>query len=286
MEKLLLIGSSGLLGSSLLEDLSPLYKVFTVTRTSKESDFQCDMSDKCASQNLLSDILPDIIINLAALTDVDGCEKDLSFAYQVNTKIAENISYYANANANAIFIIHISTDHFYNKNNSKECDVEILNNYAMTKYCAEKVFSSDNSVILRTNFFGKSKSHNSLGLCDSIYNRVKEKLPLKLFNDVFFSPLSIPSLCDVIVLCLSKKIPGLYNAGSKKGMSKKEFLIKFLDNVGFSDIDFKSISIDDLNLATPRPKDMRMDVSHFETVYQYSLPLLEDEIKRVSNEFK
>ncbi len=284
MKRVLLIGSNGLLGSSLFKYLAPDYDVVTVTRKSDSSDFQVDMASKKKSDLLLSNIKPDFIINLAALTNVQLCEDNISLAYQVNTKIAENIAKYCESNCTVV--IHISTDHFYNRENSSEDDVDICNNYAMTKYCAEKSFKNENAVILRTNFFGKSLSSSSEGLCNNIYNQVKKGTSLKFFNDVYFSPVSILTLCEVISLCLRKKIPGVYNVGSNDGMSKEDFLFNFLTKSGVKNFDYKSISIDNVNLSTPRPKDMRMNVSLFERTYNYKLPTLINEIEKVANEFK
>jgi dTDP-4-dehydrorhamnose reductase len=284
MKKILLIGSNGLLGSSLSKVLSLTHNVVTVTRKSENSDFKCDLTSENESIKLFEKINPEIIINLAALTDVDTCEKNVQLAYLVNTKIAENISLYSKLNSTTV--IHISTDHFYNKKNSCENDIEILNNYAMTKYCAEKAFISSKSVILRTNFFGKSESKYSAGLCNVFFNKVKNGSTLNLFHDVYFSPLSIKTLCKVITLCVEKPIEGIFNVGSREGLSKEEFLLTFLTATGLGNINYNSISIKDLELKTQRPTDMRMNVKHFEDTYQFKLPTLTTEIKRVANEFK
>ncbi|PSU50929.1 hypothetical protein C9J12_02890 [Photobacterium frigidiphilum] len=284
MKKVVIVGSNGLLGSSLLKVLADKYEVTTITRKSEHSDYQVDMTSLNLSQSVLSDISPDFIINLAALTNVDTCECDINLAYLVNTKIAENIACFSKKHNT--FIIHISTDHLYNQNNATEQDVEICNSYAMTKYCAERSYNPNNSIVLRTNFFGKSHSESSLGLCNTIYKQAQEGIELKLFNDVYFSPLSIITLCDVINVCLRERIPGVFNVGSKNGMSKEQFLRYFLIKAGVENLKYKSISVDDVCLKTPRPKDMRMNVSLFERTYKYNLPKLMIEIENVANEFK
>jgi dTDP-4-dehydrorhamnose reductase len=285
VKKVLLVGSNGLLGASLVKVLKSHYELVTVTRTSPNSDYNIDMTSKLKSSKLLADVNPDMIVNLAALTNVDTCEANVNLAYRVNTNIAENIAAYSNCTTD-VFVVHISTDHIYDQKDSSEDDVVICNNYAMTKYCAEKSFKSNNAVVLRTNFFGKSLSVNSEGLCNSIYNQAISGQELKFFKDVFFSPLSITTLCDVILTCLQKKISGIYNVGSKEGMSKEEFLKMFLISSGIDNLKYKSISVEEIFFKTPRPKDMRMNVSLFEKVYGYHLPSLTNEIERVASEFK
>jgi len=285
VKKVLLIGANGLLGASLVKFLGPYFELVTVTRKSPNSDFKLDMVSSVKSAHLLSAIEPDFIVNLAALTSVNACENDINLAYNVNTKIAENIARYSNYRED-VFVVHISTDHLYDAENSTEDDVVICNSYAMTKYCAEKSFKSDNAVILRTNFFGKSLSLYSEGLCNSIYNLAITGQELKLFKDVYFSPLSINTLCDIISICMTKRISGVFNVGSKKGMSKEFFLRNFLELAGLGNVKYQSVAVDDIGFETRRPKDMRMNVSSFEKAFSYELPNLINEVASVANEYK
>ncbi|KMV28511.1 hypothetical protein AB733_23370 [Photobacterium swingsii] len=284
MKRVLIVGSSGLLGSSLTSYLTSQYDVKTVTSSSSESDFKVDMSYQDSCLSLLNEIAPDFIINLAAYTNVDGCESNIEKAYRVNTKITENIAKHCKENK-SVFVIHISTDHFYDEFKSNEGMVKVYNSYALTKYSAELSCVSKQTTILRTNFFGRSFSLVSSGLCDSIYESTRNGKELNLFSDVYFSPLSINTLCEIIELSLRKKYPGVYNVGSKDGMSKQDFLLEFLNRCGFRDIKYKSVCVDSMNFKVKRPKDMRMDVTLFEKKFEYILPSLIDEIKSVANDY-
>ncbi|PML04868.1 hypothetical protein BCT86_14500 [Vibrio breoganii] len=285
MKRVLIVGSSGLLGSSLTSYLANLYDVKTVTSSSPESDFKVDMSNRQSCVKLLSELVPEYIINLAAYTDVDGCESNIEKAYRVNTKIAENIAEYSKDNKES-FVIHISTDHFYDECKSDENKVRIYNSYAMTKYSAELSCIPEQTTVFRTNFFGRSSSSVSSGLCDSIYKLALSGKELNLFNNVYFSPLSIDTLCTIIELSLRKRLPGIYNVGSKEGMSKQEFLLEFLQKSGIQKFKYKSVNVESMNFSVKRPKDMRMDVTLFENKFEYILPTLTDEIESVANDYK
>lgn len=291
MKKVVILGASGLLGSALTRYLNNqnIYQVITISYHSPGTDFQADMSCTSRAVELLSQVSPDIIINLAAITNLDLCERERNLAYLVNCKIVENVSLYNNLlkKRDRPFIVQISTDHFYEGGTeSKESDVVILNNYAMTKYCGEKSLNCHESVVLRTNFLGKSLVASSMSLTDQIYARYQSGEEVCLFNDVFISALSIDTLCEVISLCLVEQIPGIYNVGSKQGLSKEVAIVTFFEYLGCKNFKYKSVSIDSLNLPTRRPKDMRMDVSAFEQAYQYSLPNFKNEIRKIANEYK
>ncbi len=291
MKNVLIVGASGLLGSSLTQYLKEKreYHIFTLSCHSAGTDFQLDMSCTQSSLALLNQISPDYIINLAAITDVELCERDIHLAYRVNCKIAENLALYncQRKEIDRAFIVQVSTDHFYDAGTeSKEKDVIIINNYAMTKYCAEKSLNCNESVILRTSFIGRSSSASSMSLTDYMFARYHSGDEICLFNDVFISALSIETLCEIIALCLARKIPGIFNVGSKHGLSKEAVIVSFFECLGYENFKYKSISIDNSQLLTRRPKDMRMDVTAFEKSYQYTLPSLKNEIRKIANEYK
>ncbi|KGY11301.1 hypothetical protein NM22_15665 [Vibrio tubiashii] len=281
MNKVLVIGSSGLLGSSLCQFMiNNGYNVVTVTRTSPDSDYriQADIAEEL--NEVLSKEKPNYIVNLAALTDVNRCEFEPEVAFSVNAAIPENIasSDYKNAH-----VIHISTDHIYNTSHANENDVTVLNTYAQTKLEGEQCCDLSRTTILRTNFFGKSKSNRSVSLCDSVYEMAKSGKKLTLFKDVFFSPLSIDSLVEYILLVIRKPIPGVYNLGSKDGMSKGDFIHHFLTE---ANIEFEYEFIDMPELEVVRPHDMRMCIEKFEQTFSVDMPKLVEEIRKVANEYK
>ncbi len=287
MVKVAVVGGTGFLGGTLVDCIAKAgYEVANIGYKSPAADYTIDMSDLDESQKLLKQISPDIIVNLAALTNVDLCENNLELAYRVNTKVVENIAIFSRR-LNT-FVIHISTDHFYENGGecgSIESKVKIINNYAITKYCAEKSLLGVQATILRTNFFGPSIADEPRGFCDSMLSKARRGERLNLFENVYFSPLSVNSLCEVILLCLEKKLPGTFNVGSREGMSKSRFLLDFFSRLKL-EIDYNLVSSDELGSLVPRPKDMRMDVSFFESVFCMKMPRLTDEIAKVVKSYE
>ena len=281
MNKVLVIGSSGLLGSSLSQFMTDNgYNVVTVTRTSLNSDYRIRADIAEELNDVLNKEKPNYIVNLAALTDVNRCEHELEIAFSVNTSIPENI---ANADYKDAHVIHISTDHIYNTSHADENEITVLNKYAQTKLEGERRCDLSRTTILRTNFFGKSKSNRSAGLCNSVYEMVKSGKKLTLFKDVFFSPLSIDSLVEYILLVIRNPVSGVYNLGSKDGMSKGDFIFQFLTE---AHLEFEYEFIDMPELEVVRPHDMRMCIEKFEQTFSVDMPKLVEEIRKVANEYK
>ena len=87
MLKLWIVGASGQIGSAINEVLDPLE--MEVFNTDKE---ELDITDTDEVLNFGVINRPDVIINCAAVTDTDLCEKEPELAYRVNALGARNLS--------------------------------------------------------------------------------------------------------------------------------------------------------------------------------------------------
>jgi len=81
-------------------------------------------------------------------------------------------------------------------------------------------------------------------------------------------------------------VNGKYNIGSKKGFSKYKFAIKFAKILNLDQKLIKKVTYNDINFFAKRNKDMRMKVNKFEKQFNYLLPNLNNEIKKIAYEYK
>ncbi len=117
---------------------------------------------------------PDVIINCAAATNVDGCEKNWDFAYQLNAIGPRNLAI-ASSMVGAK-LIHVSTDYVFPGNATKpiiEFDTPApISAYGKTKYEGERFVQqfSDKWFIVRTAWLygdGKNFVKTMLGLAEN-----------------------------------------------------------------------------------------------------------------------
>jgi dTDP-4-dehydrorhamnose reductase len=281
--KVFIIGDTGLLGVSLVKFLKKK-KINLILNSKNKFYNKVDFTKKKNVIKLLDKIRPDIIINLAALADVDICEKNKIKAKRLNFDIPNNIKQWMYNNANT-FLIHISTDQVYSgRGPHNELAVNVINNYAKTKLLGEQCLKDTKTTIIRTNFFGLSFSKKK-SFTDWIYYSVKKNFFLHLFNNIKFSPLSINSLCKYLFIVMKKKIPGIYNLGSKRGLSKSNFAILFLNELNIKKFNHKIVNFKQ-NFAAKRSLDMRMNVSKFEKNFKIILPTCYSEVKREAKVYK
>ena len=107
---------------------------------------------------------------------------------------------------------------------------------------------------------------------------LSEGKKITLFNNILFNPISINSLVDILVQIISSNNFGLYNLGSKNGMSKAEFGLKLAESLNLSTKNISVDSDDKSNLFAYRPKDMRMNCDKFEKSFKINLNSLESEL--------
>jgi dTDP-4-dehydrorhamnose reductase len=131
---------------------------------------------------------------------------------------------------------------------------------------------------LRTNFFGPSHCPGRRSLTDWLLQSLIQQRAITAFNDIRFSPLSIERLVDLLGAIVARRRQGIFNLGSRNGMSKAEFAYMFAAVMGVPTTCMTSGTSDRMKLVAYRPKDMRMDSSSFEDAFGVALPTLQEEI--------
>lgn len=285
--KIFIFGSTGLLGTHLNVSLEKNnHMIYSIGR-SNECDFVVDLNDTKKIAMYLKQIKPDVIINLVAITDVDECEDNIqkcTYAHvEIPKVIVKSIGMINDYNPH---IIHISTDQVYSGNGPHtEINPKPVNNYALTKLEGEYIFDNNFCTVIRTNFFGKSLVHKRNSFTDWLYNSAKAEEPITVFDDVFFNPLTIGSLCSIINSIIEHKVFGVYNVGSSGCISKADFALRFLKTLSISTAHIKIGKISDINLKAMRPHDMTMDCSKIESRLSTKLPDIMSEIESEAGEY-
>lgn len=274
-ENIIVLGANGLLGSVFVKKFNKKLNLICFSHSSNHFN-QIDISKFSSVKEKLENLDFKYIINFSAIADIDLCERDNSRALMVNSEGLKNISIISKFKKAKI--IHISTDHVYNSPGyNKENHLNIVNYYAKSKHLGEMNLKNTNSIILRTNFFGKSFS-NKKSFSDDLIKKANNKEKIFLFNDVFFNPLRMDTICQILKLIIKSKnkITGVYNLGSNNGFSKGEFIRKILK---LKKIKCTLVDSSLLEFFDNRSTNMLMDVSKFEKTFKIKLPDLDREIE-------
>ncbi len=287
MAQILVIGSTGLLGSTLAPALAASGHSVVTHGLSGTAQERADLCDFGQASALVARVKPDCIINLAALTNVDLCEREPHKAYLHNVATVTHVARAIREQAPLCHLIQISTDQVYDGTGPHlEANVTVTNTYAFSKIAAEQSAASVPSTILRTTFFGRSRCANRTSFSDWILQALRKDAPLNVFEDILFSPLEIKTLALIIERVVRIRPIGLFNLGAREGMSKAAFAFALADVMALPTNHItRTVSTASPALEAYRPRDMRMDCSLFERTMGLQLPTLIEQIHLLRSDY-
>ena len=282
---ILLSGSNGLLGT-VLKNYFDKNNIVYSTIGRKNCNFCGDIQNNLFVEKTIKTLEPNIFINLAAITDVDFCETNQKITYKINTEFPSLVSRTLKLSKKNYYIIQISTDQVYEgRGPHEEQTVNPINYYSQTKLEIDKILLNYNSISLRTNFFGKSYNDKKLSFSDKIFDSCLKNQELNVFNDVYFSPVSFNTIFYVIKNLIKKNLNGIYNLGTKVGMSKEEFALYFCKCLNLDSKNIIGNPQNKVSLVAKRPRDMRLNSKKLENDLGIKFKNLKDEIKSIKDEY-
>lgn len=284
MSKVLVLGAYGLLGCSLCPHLTKAGHSVMRQGRADGAEFRNSLADSKAVNDLIVQAHPEIVINLTAMTNVDQCEREPDSAFRANTLLPE---WTAQAlKGTSARMVQISTDQIYDGDGPhSETAPVIRNTYALSKYAGELAALSCEATVLRTNFFGKSRCERRASFSDWIFQSLRAGIPLTVFDDVLFSPLSIASLCQRIERVVNSPRGGVYNLGSADGLSKADFALQLASGLGLPGSLLTRGLARDVAFVARRPTDMRMSSDLFERTFSIATPTLSEEISTACKDY-
>lgn len=209
--KILILGAKGMLGTDLAE-------VFKHYKPYLWDSNKLNITNKKQVYKKISQIKPNIVINAAAYTNVDGCETDKNNCIKVNSKAPGYIAKACKACSSVL--IHYSTDYIFSgrkKEGYKEKDkINPINIYGKSKAEGEKEIQkyTDKYYIIRTSWlFGPSKTNpRAKNFVKTMLQLSKNNDKLTVVNDQFGRPTYTKDLAQKTKEIIESKKPfGIYH---------------------------------------------------------------------------
>ena len=274
MKKVLITGSNGLLGQTLVNLLlkeKDTYKVIGFSRgenRSERDDFKyvaIDITDKSQLFKSLKKHHPDIIVNTAAMTNVDVCEENKQECDVLNVDVVKYLKEYSEENNT--HLIHLSTDFIFDgeKGFYKETDTpNPLSYYGLSKLKSEEILTKSNIdyTIIRTILvYGKvfDMSRNNIVLW--VRKMLSEGKEITIVNDQYRMPTYVEELALACKLSIDKKATGIFNVSSNTLLSVYEISQQIAEVFELDKSLIQPISTATLNQKAPRPSKTGFDLS-------------------------
>ena len=272
MPKILIIGGSGLVGSTLISYAVGDYDLHaTVNKNEINSDkvsvTRLDLlEERHKIVELISNLQPDVIVNTAAQASVDLCETDHKIADLLHVEVLKDITMASKKTGSKL--IHLSTDFVVEGTLDRkytENDIpKPVNYYGKTKLIGENIVieASENNVVLRPAvIYGW---HKKSRFTNWIIESLQAGKMVDPHNDQYNTPTLVDDLCKAILKVIKLDVSGLYNSTGKTCLSRYEFAQALADGFSLDKKLIKPVTSQEKKQLAPRPFRTCLDSSKLE----------------------
>jgi dTDP-4-dehydrorhamnose reductase len=270
--KILLTGASGLIGSYLLTQIQEdhAYDIYVLVHKSTPKFGNIIQADLSHVENLskkLAEIRPDLIVNLAALTNVDICEIQRDLAICLNRDLVAAISKYINDNGKNLYFLHVSTDYVFDGaegNYKEDSQPNPVNLYGLTKLQGENEIISrlieGNWCIARTSTpFGVHPKKQTFPVF--LLEKLRKGQSVKVVIDQYTSPTYAMDLAKMFKEIIDRRIKGIIHTSGTSRLSRYEQALKITREFGLNEQLILKARSEDMNWKAQRPNDSSLDVN-------------------------
>jgi dTDP-4-dehydrorhamnose reductase len=256
--KILLLGHKGMLGSDLLFQLSSKHDVIGLDKD------EIDIASALECKKAIEASVPDLVINAAGYTNVDGCEEAKEECHAVNAEAVKNI---ANAcRKKNVRIIHFSTDYVFDGKATtpykEDNESSPINVYGASKLAGERYLRdlSDNYILIRTAWlYGK----NGKNFVRTILEKSETVKQLEVVDDQIGSPTYTRDLAAAVDLLVDRNITGVFHITNRGSCSWFQFAVRILQEAGIKEVKVVPIKSSKLTRPAKRPQYSVLSMQKF-----------------------
>jgi len=219
-----------------------------------------DIADASSVKQRLSDLKPDVVINCAAWTDVDGCETDPDRAERANALGPELLALTCR-DIDAL-LITISTDYVFDGSKpgfyTQRDQPNPISVYGRYKLEGERRSQTAyaRAIVVRSGYIFGTGGNNFLS---TLLDRARRGERLKALSDMTGTPTYASDLAIRLRELAALDLPGTYHVvNSGEGASFETFARTALAAGGFDPALLQSTTLAELNRPAPRPRNSRL----------------------------
>jgi dTDP-4-dehydrorhamnose reductase len=268
--KILILGGSGLVGSRFIE-LAAQYDIIA------PSHEELDLLDFKKLETYLQEVDAEIVINLAAFTNVDTAEEEKDdeegMVYKLNAAMPKVLA--QNCTDLNKYLIHISTDYVFDGLKTtpyvEEDSPNPVNWYGTTKMLGEGEVSESgaNYLIVRPEMPYSSHFDKKLDIARIFVKMLKEGKQINGVSDQKITPTYVDTLVNGLFKLIEARATGIYHLASTDSTTPYDFAVMIAEKFGLNKELVKAVPFLEYNKTrkAKRPQNSYLDVSKFETEF-------------------
>jgi dTDP-4-dehydrorhamnose reductase len=264
-KRVLITGANGLLGQKLTNIFSQdrafdllvsARQKESVNKTASFGYVVLDATSRGDVKELVWNFSPDVIINAAAFTDVDGCEREKELSWKANVTAVENLLVAARlVNAK---VIHVSTDYVFDGKQGPYDELAVpnpLSYYGKEKLASENAVraSGENWAIVRTMVVYGIATGVKKNFAVWLAQELGKGKSVNIVSDQIGNATLADDLARGIYELTRQNKVGLYHIAGHDILSRTDFARKLAETFGYDKNLINPIKTADLNQLAPRP---------------------------------
>lgn len=273
--KVLVTGAKGQLGWEIAYEFSKDHCVIGLGRE------ELDIRSNEAIGYYMQYIQPDIVINCASFTHVDGCERNKKLAMDVNAYGAKNLA--TVCQQMHILLVHISTDYIFSGENRipyEELDSpKPMNTYGYSKWLGEQYIRSICSryYILRTSWLFGTHGQNFV---KKIICQIPYRDTLHVVEDQIGSPTYTKDFINMLRGVITSNQHGIYHIANRGSCSRYEFAQTIMTYLKGETPKVLPIQSEEIPMAAIRPKYSALSSTKAQLLCGMIMPTWQKALKR------
>ncbi|WP_306532920.1 NAD(P)-dependent oxidoreductase [Geobacter sp.] len=229
--RLLLLGSTGKMGSAVREVFGDGYDVIGVS----SRDFDAADSDRLTA--FIEETNPDIVVNTVAHLGIDSCEMNPGAAHRLNALLPKHLA--GLSRGKGYLLVHFSTDAVFDDNKGDfylESDQpNPLNVYGLTKYEGDRFVqaTAERYFLVRTSILFGQATRRSQFVERMLVRAVEGNAPLRVADDIVLSPSHAEDVAREVRRMLEGSCPfGLYHVANEGKATLYELMAEVVAGLG------------------------------------------------------
>jgi dTDP-4-dehydrorhamnose reductase len=276
--RVLLTGAGGRLGTALAAELSDAHDVVALSRG------QLDVTSEAAVRRAFAEADPEVVVNAAAYTDVDGAERDPRAATAVNETGVGILA--ATAAAAGALLVHVSTDYVFDGRKRtpyvEEDRPRPINAYGASKRAGERIVRRlGRHLVVRTQAVF---APGAPCFPESVVAAAEEGRPIRAAEDAETGVAFAPDLARAIRLLVERGARGLFHVANRGAVTWADLARAVLDATGHGETPVLRVAFDALPARpAPRPRRTVLSPARYEAAVGEAMPSWRHAVRRFAS---
>lgn len=272
MDRLLIIGASGLVGSRMARLAAGKYEVsgtyFSHPMTGPNL-YALDTRDRPAVLKLIEKVKPDFVVDTHSLNNVDYAEVHRDEAWDINVEGSRNLAEVAKQFGSKY--IFLSTDYVFDGRKLKYSEKDKphpLSYFAMTRVVTEQMLEAFdmNYVVARTAVVYGLGGLNKVSFPLWIINKLRAGEQVTIVNDQKNNPTFADNLVAQLLALYEKDAKGLFHITGSQCLSRFDFAREIASQFGLDSALIKPITTPELHQVAPRAATVNMSTAKVQRI--------------------